>query len=151
NGDYLLSIFRNQSPVSFSMKNHVPNRTVMFTSFGVNDGAAFAVARQRFVARHRPHLADSLTKLSAGMDFQWKQLYEVISDEIGICQVEGMSGQRLSKILMIETKSPDVWAKNLGTLSEKLSEDTVFYEKFSNYDIREIPAHRFPEKIQFLW
>ncbi len=149
NGDYLLSIFRNQSPVSFSMKNQVPNRTVIFTGFGVNDGAAFAEARQRFVARHRPQLADSLVKLSTGLNFQWKDLYDAISDEIGVCQVEGMSGQRLSRILMIETKSPDLWSKHLNALSEKLSEDTVFYERFSNYVIREIPAHRFPEKI--LW
>src|SRR5690606_29603844 len=65
--DYLLSIFRNQSPVSFSLKNHVPNRTIMFTSFGINDGKTFATALGRFASAHKPHLRDSLKKLSAGL------------------------------------------------------------------------------------
>lgn len=145
--DYLLSVFQNQSPVSFGLKNYVPNRTVLFTSFGIDDGAGFAASLQRFVAGHKPHLRDSLNKLSAGLSFQWKELYEVISNEIGICQVEGRSGQRLSKVLMVETKSPALWTKHLDALSEKLSEDTVFHERYSSYLIREIPAYRFPEKL----
>ena len=147
--NYLLSVFRNQSPVSFSLKNYVPNRTVMFTSFGINNGAAFSQARRRFVSAHKPQLLDSLNKLETGLSFKWPELYDVISDEIGLCQIEAMSGQRLSTILMIETKSPGTWSRNLDELSEKLSEDTVFYERFSHYIIREIPAHRFPEKL--LW
>lgn len=147
--DYLLSIFRNQSPVSFSLKNHVPNRTIMFTSFGINDGLAFSDALQRFVSTHKPRLRDSLDRLSSGLQFAWKDLYGDIADEIGICLVEGMESQRLAKIMMIETKTPGLWIKHLNAVSEKVSKDTVFYEKFSDYIIREIPTHRFPEK--FLW
>jgi hypothetical protein len=147
--NYLLSIFRNQSPVSFSLKQYVPNRTVTFTSYGINDGAAFADALQRFVQTHRPHARDSLNKLGVGLPNKWKDLYNSISDEIGICQLESVSGRGLAKIAMIETTSPDLWIKNLDALSEKLSEDTVFYERFSSYVIREIPGHRFPEKL--LW
>ena len=147
--DYLLSIFRSQSPVSFGLKNQVPNRSVIFTTFGINEGREFADALQRFTSSHKPHLRDSLNKLSVGLNFKWEDLYREISDEVGVCQVEAMSGRRLSKVLMIETKSPHLWIKNLNALSEKLSEDTVFYEKFSDYVIREIPAWRFPEKL--LW
>jgi len=147
--NYLLSIFRNQTPVSFSLKNHVPNRTIMFTSFGINDGLAFSEALERFVSVHRPQLRDSLDKISEGLQFEWKDLYGSMSDEIGVCLVEGMESHRLSKILMIETKSPDLWIKHLNAVSEKFSEDTVFHERFSNYTIREIPTRRFPEKL--LW
>jgi hypothetical protein len=147
--NYLLSIFRNQSPVSFSLRNHVPNRTVLFTSYGINDGAAFGEALLGFGKSHKPTLRDSLNKLSAGTSSNWIELYDNISDEIGVCQVESMTGSRLSKILMIETKTPEVWLKHLDQFSDKLSADTVFYEKFSDYVIREIPAHRFPEKL--LW
>jgi len=147
--DYLLSIFRNQTPVSFSLKNHVPNRAIMFTSFGINDGAAFSRGLTRFVSAHKPHLRDSLNKLSSGLQFQWEDLYAEVSDEIGVCLVEGMERHRLSKILMIETKAPDLWIDHLNAVSEKLSEDTVFFERFSHYIIREIPSWRFPEKL--LW
>ena len=145
--DYLLSIFQNQSPVSFSLKNYVPNRTIMFTSYGINDGLAFSGALKRFVSAHKPNLLDSLNRLSAGLKFQWNDLYREVGNEIGVCLVEGMESQRLSKILMIETKAPDVWIKHLNAISEKLSEDTVFYEKFSEYVIREIPSQKFPEKL----
>lgn len=147
--NYLLSIFRNQSPVSFSLKNHVPNRTVIFTSYGISDGAAFGDALLGFVNAHKPYLRDSLNKLSSGLTVKWKDLYDNVSEEIGVCQVESMSGGRLAKILMIETKTPETWIRNLDALSENLSEDTVFYERYSEYVIREIPAYRFPEKL--LW
>jgi hypothetical protein len=147
--DYLLSIFRNQSPVPFSLKNYVPNRTIMFTSFGINDGAAFAQALGDFVSAHKPHLRDSLHELSKGLGFEWKDLYSLVGDEVGICLIEGMESQRLSKIVMIETGSPDRWIRHLNDISERLSDDTVFHERFSDYVIREIPARRFPEKL--LW
>ena len=144
---YLLSIFKGQSPVSFSLKNQVPNRTIIFTSYGVNDGRAFSQGLQRFASAHRPHLRDSLNRLSGDLAIPFDELYESISDEIGLCQLEGMSGSRLSKVLMIETKSPDLWISKLNALSEKLSEDTVFYEQYAHYVIREVPARRFPEKL----
>jgi hypothetical protein len=147
--DYLLSIFRSQSPVSFHLKNYVPNRAVMFTSYGITDGLAFSTALQNFVSRHQPHLRDSLNKMLNGLSFEWKDLYREVAEEVGVCQLEGMESQRLSKILMIQTKAPDVWMKHLDELSEKLSEDTLFFERFSTYVIREIPARGFPEKL--LW
>lgn len=147
--DYLLSIFRNQSPVAFSLKKYVPNRTVLFTSYGINDGAMFSHALERFVGTHRPHLRDSLNKLSAGLGFKWNDLYAQVANEIGLCQIEGVESQHLAKILMIETKAPELWIKHLNTVSEKFSTDTVFHERFSDYTIREIPAYRFPEKL--LW
>jgi len=146
---YFLSLFRNQSPVPFSLKNQVPNRAIVFTSFGINEGGTFYTALERFVAANKPALRDSLNKLSAGLSFKWEDLYKEVSNEIGVCLVEGIGSQRVSKILMIETKAPDLWIKSLNAISEKFSEDTVFYERFSNYTIREIPVRRFPEKL--LW
>jgi hypothetical protein len=146
---YFLSIFRNQSPVSFSLKNYVPNRALTFTSFGINDGAAFSDDLNRFTAAHRRHSRDTLNKISATMRFDWKDLLTQVSNEIGVCLVESPRNQKLSKILMIETTDPKVWLKQLNALSEKLSIDTIFYERFSDYIIREIPVYRFPEKL--LW
>lgn len=144
---YLLSVFRGQSPVSFSMKNYIPNRTLTFTGYGVNDGAAFFEALQRFVSVHKRHLQDSLARLSSGAPSQWKDLFADISDEIGLAQLEGMSGQRPAKVLMLEAKDPKRWIQQFNALSEKLSEDTVFYEQFADYEIRELPTGRFPEKL----
>ncbi len=145
--DYLLSLFRKQSPVPISLRNMVPSRTLVFTTYGITDGAAFSDALQRFTSRHRKHLQDSLARLSAGLTVPWRDLFGDISDEIGLCQLEGMSGQRVAKVLMMETKDSDRWIEQMNQLSERLSEDTVFYEKFADYTIREIPAGRFAEKL----
>lgn len=145
--DYLLSIFNKQSPVSFGLKDYIPNRTVVFTSFGINDGLGFFNALQKFGDAHRPRLRDSLNILSTGLNFRWEELYGSISNEVGLCQLEGTSTRGLSRVLMIETKSTATWIKHLDALSAKLSVDTVFYEKFSDYVIREIPAHGFAEKL----
>lgn len=147
--EYFLSLFRKQSPVAFGLKNHVPNRAILFSSYGINDGAAFNTSLEGFVRAHKPQLRDSLNKLSAGLKFDWKDLYGTVSNEIGVCVLEGIESQRLTKILMIETKAPDLWIKHLDAVAEKFSEDTVFNERFSDFVIREIPVHRFPEKL--LW
>lgn len=147
--DYFLSIFRNQTPVSFSLKNYVPNRAILFTSYGVNDGATFSRMLERFVLANKPHMRDSLNILSSGLGFKWNDLLAGLSNEVGVCQLEGIESQRLVKILMIETKEPDEWRNHLNAVAEKFSEDTVFYERFLDYTIREIPVRRFPQKL--LW
>lgn len=146
---YLLSIFKNQSPVSFTLKDFVVNRTVMFTSYGINDGNLFSSALHHFASAHKPHLRDSLELLSSALKFNWDTLYNTISNEIGVCLVEGMESPRLARILMIETDAPDLWLQHFNAVSERLSEDTVFYEQFSGRVIRQIPVRRFPEKL--LW
>lgn len=145
--DYFLSIFRDQSPVSFGLKNFVPNRAIMFTSFGVNDGQSFFSDRQRFVTARRPQLFVPLEKLSTSLKFEWKDLFAQIENEIGVCLLEGTETQRLTKILMFETKAPEEWLKRLDEISEKLSVDTIFHERFSHYTIRELPEPAFPEKL----
>lgn len=147
--NYLLSVFRDQSPVSFSLGKYVPNRSVLFTGYGINNGAAFAGALNKFTGSHRRDISESLTKFSSGLPLSWNDLFSDISDEIGVCQVEAVSGQNLAKILMIETRTPERWIKQLNALSERMSEDTVFYEKFSDYEIREIPSGRFAEKLMW--
>ncbi|HEX8037630.1 MAG TPA: hypothetical protein VF490_00705, partial [Chryseosolibacter sp.] len=147
--DYLFSVFRHQSPVSFGLKNYVPNRAVMFTSFGIDNGLEFASDLDRFRASHKPQYRRSLEQLASTLQFDWKDLYKEIGNELGVCVLEAVESQRLSRVLMIETKSPDVWIKHLDAISEKLSTDTVFHERFSHYQIREIPEPRFPEKL--LW
>lgn len=147
--NYLLSVFRHQTPVAFGLRNFVPNRTISFTSFGINDGVAFAGTLDSFVKAHRPGLRDSLHRLSEGLGFQWKDLYALLGNEIGIGQLEGVESPRPTSVVIMETTSSDLWVTGLEALSEKFSEDTVFYERFSDYVIREIPLRRFPEKL--LW
>lgn len=144
--NYTLSIFSNQSPVPFNLKQYISNRSVLVTSYGINDGVGFKKDLMRFSGRKM--LNDSLEKISKSLNFNVDKLFKNINGEIGVCYVES-KGQDIDQILLIDTHDPKVWIETLNAASEKLSTDTVFYEKFSTYEIRELPLYRFPEKI--LW
>jgi hypothetical protein len=70
-----------------------------------------------------------------------------LSGEVGVAWMEAKD-QRTSKILVINSlNGVGPWIKTFNALSEKVSIDTIFYEKYSDYEIRELPVYRFPEKI----
>jgi hypothetical protein len=49
--------------------------------------------------------------------------------------------------MLVETTKPEEWVNAFNTIAQKTSVDTVFYERFSDYDLREIPLRAFPEKL----
>lgn len=145
--DYLLSAFRHQSPVSFGLKHLITNRAVAVSSYGVSDGEAFRVDRNEFLKRKNLSISDTLAKLSKNYGFKLENLYKSISDEFAVCYVESSKGKKLSKILLIESTGREPWLKSFNSISHKLSIDTIFYEKYAQYEIREIPVFKFSEKL----
>jgi hypothetical protein len=146
---HMLSIFQHQSPVSFGLKHIISNRAIAVSSYGISDGKSFYEDRKSFVQRNNPQIQDTLVKLARVNKFELRNFYDLIADEFGVCFVESSRGRKLAKILMIETNEPEKWLKTLDDISQKLSIDTVFYEKYAHYEIREIPIFRFSEKL--LW
>jgi len=146
NPNYILSSFSGQTPVPFTLKNFVSNKALMFASYGISDGESFNRDRRLFSQQNKA-LGDTLQKIKATLHVDTEKLVRELSGELGVCWMES-KGQSLSKILIINSpQSTDDWLEAFNMLSEKLSIDTVFYEKFSNYEIRELPLYRFPEKI----
>lgn len=143
---YTLSIFGNQSPVPFNLKKYISNRSVLLTSYGINDGTNFKTDLMKFSGRKA--LNDTLAIAAKSLKFDLTTLYKNIDGEVGVCYVES-KGQDISQVLLIDTHDVKPWLETLNAISEKLSIDTVFYEKFSTYEIRELPLYRFSEKI--LW
>jgi hypothetical protein len=148
NPNYILSSFSGQKPVPFTLKPFVSNRALMFASYGVSDGERFTRDLRSFSRQNRP-LGDSLQKISETLKVDVDKLTHSISGELGVCWMES-KGQTLSKVLIINSPaSTGDWITAFNTASQKLSIDTVFFERFSTYEIRELPLYRFPEKI--LW
>lgn len=146
NPNYILSSFSGQRPVPFTLKHFVSNRALMFASYGISDGASFSRDLRLFNQQNKP-LRDTLQKISATLKVDTEKLVHKISGELGVCWMES-KGQTLSKVLIINSPpSTADWITAFNTLSEKLSIDTVFYEKFSSYEIRQLPLYRFPEKV----
>lgn len=145
--NYMLSLFQHQTPVTFGLKHLISNRAFAVSSYGVSDGAKFFNDRLNFVAKRNPALKDTLSRLSANNKFNIESLYNYIADEISVCYFEAPKGKTFSKVLLIETKMPEKWIATFNNIAAKLSVDTIFYERYAQYEIREVPIHKFPEKM----
>jgi hypothetical protein len=146
NQRYLLSIFTNQVPVPFNLKNAVSDRSVIFMSYGISNGTEFGKGLQAFSAQKKPRLRDSLQYLNSIAGISLEKLYASLGKEVGVCLLESRN-EKLSRILLVETTQPEEWITAFNTLSRKTSIDTIFVERFSEYEIREVPVYAFPEKL----
>jgi hypothetical protein len=142
----ILSVFRNQKPITFSIKGFVSNRTILFANYGVSDGSLFFSDLKLF--NEANHFAnDTLAQMEKSLRIDLQKFRNNLSGEVSVSWVEAKK-QKTSKVIIINSKNgTDQWLSTLNTLSEKLSIDTVFYEKYAAYEIRELPLFRFPEKI----
>lgn len=148
NQGYILSLFNDQVPVPFNLKNLVSNRTLMFSNFGASDGQKLGLALQSYIARQKPRLKDSLAVINKRTGVDATKLYEGLGKEIGVCFMEAKD-EKISRILLLDVTKKDEWKKTLNSMAERTSIDTIFFERFSDYEIREVPLYNFPEKI--LW
>jgi hypothetical protein len=146
NPNYILSSFSGQQPVPFTLKNFISNRALMVTSYGISDGALFSRDLNRFSAQNRSAV-DTLQKIASSLKVNVTELTNSLSGELGVCWLES-KGSTLSKVLIINSENgADNWLTAFNTLSQKLSLDTIFHEQFANYEIRELPLYRLPEKM----
>jgi hypothetical protein len=145
--NYILSIFRNQSPVSFKLKQLISSRTAALNIYGVSNGKSFANDLKAHVKIKKPFVIDTLEKLALSSKIDIEGLYNSVRDEIGVCFLEPSKGSTASKVMLVETDQPQIWINAFDKLSQKLSLDTIFYERYSNYEIKEVPVYQFPEKL----
>ena len=144
--NYILSAFKNQVPVPFGLKQFVSNRALMVASYGISNGSAFQKDLLSATKGNRAIL-DTLAQISKSLSVDLQEMVTTLSGEVGVVSLEGRGG-RLSNILIINSvNGVDTWHNTFNALSEKVSMDTVFYEKYSDYEIRELPLYRFPEKL----
>jgi hypothetical protein len=146
-GRNLLSVFRHQSPVAFGLKHLVSNRTSSLASYGISDGARFQSELTKLVRARKPRMLDSLNRLASENGIDLKKLYGSLHDEFAVSLLEGSGG--FTRIAMIETSDPEYWTRSFEAIAQKLSVDTVFYERYSDYEIREVPIPFFTRYL--LW
>lgn len=137
----ILSYFENQSPVQFSLKQYISNRTLFATTYGISDGSAFY---QNLDLSKNKRVQDSLLSLTP-IDFV--KLFSSFGDEMALCYQESKTSS-FSKVILFETEKPSEWLNLFDRLSKAAEkEDTVFYENYSGYEIREIEINNLPGKL----
>jgi len=137
----ILSYFENQSPVQFGLKRYISNRTIFATNYGISDGLGLYTNSE--LSKNK-NLQDTLTSL---VKIDFKGLYSSLGKEISLCYQESKNNT-ISKVILFETGKPQNWLQIFDQLSKAVEkEDTVFYEKYSTYEIREIEMNDLPGKL----
>jgi hypothetical protein len=136
----LLSYFQNQSPVQFNIKQYISNQTMVAVNYGISDGATFY---QKLNLAANKAVLDSLHALAI---IDYPGLFSSLGKELSICFQESRGD--VSKIVVFETQKPKEWVNAFDLLSEaSRKEDTVFHERYSTYEIKEIEISNFTGKL----
>jgi hypothetical protein len=139
NTSSLLSIFEGQSPIEFGLKHYVSSGAAYLTDYGISD---IDLLYKSILGNRRVDY-DSLQKITG---FTINELFSSIKNELAVCYIEEKDS--FAKVILLNTSNPENWISFLNTLSDKTeTEDTVFFEQFSNYQIREITLKDLPGKL----
>jgi hypothetical protein len=145
--EYALSIFRNQGPVSFNLSHLISDRAIWVNSFGISNGALFFQDLMAFRKKENFGKTDSLTWINSKAGIDITELYPTIKDEVAACFIESSKQKQISKVLIIESTDASRWVNAFTKVSDKLSIDTIFFERYGEFEIREVPVNNFPEKL----
>lgn len=136
----LLSYFKNQSPVQFNIKQYISSQTMVALNYGISDGSSFY--EKLSLPKNKPVL-DSLNEIAS---IDYGRLFSSLGKELAVCYLESRNPQ--SKVVIFEAQKPKEWLSAFDLLAEGSSrEDTVFYEQYSTYEIREIAIGNFAGKL----
>ncbi|MBX2967679.1 MAG: hypothetical protein KF845_16175 [Cyclobacteriaceae bacterium] len=139
--DELLSYFYDQSPAPFTLKQYVPVRALAVTSFGVTDGKKLFTKLP--ISKNNVFL-DSIRVLG---EIDPEELYSGIDKELAVCYFEDR-GDKLSNVFLLNTKNTPQWLTTFERLAQATEkEDTLYVERYSGYEIREIDLVNLPEKL----
>lgn len=141
---FFLSVFQEQDPVEFALKNIISNRTMLVSDFGISDGKKFFTRLQAL--SKNPHL-DTLSAMSSSLGLNLEGLLNDFSGEIALCHLESRK-ESIARILLVnDSKNAGKWFGEFQKVSTALAADTVFVDRHSSYEIFEIPIYNFPEKL----
>jgi hypothetical protein len=139
--NHLLSYFKNQTPVSFNSKQFISNRSIIVTNFGISDGKALF---QNLDVATNKVILDSIQSLA---HIEVESLFSGLGKEITLCLFE-TRGLALSKVLLFDTQNTREWLTAFDLLSKAAErEDSLYFERYSSYEIREIEIRNLPEKL----
>lgn len=143
--EHILSLFRNQTPTNFSLKNVVSKRAISVSNFGISNGSKFWEDLNQYV--RRKNFADTLEIIASETKVNYDNLFGSIAGEVSVCSFEAPRSQSQNKVVVIETSNPAKWRQEFRKIENKYATDSIWSETFSGYEIGEVPIFRFVEKL----
>ncbi len=144
--EFFLSAFQEQTPVEFKLKNIISNRALIVCDFGISQGDRFF---PRLNTLSKNPYADTLKRLESDLKVNFSELFNKFSGELAVCHLESRT-ESLTKVLLLQDDdNASGWMKNFNTISQALAEDSVFVDRYSGYEIFELPVDALPQKLFF--
>ncbi|MEO1051279.1 MAG: hypothetical protein AAFX87_11660 [Bacteroidota bacterium] len=149
-GSYFINTFMGQTPGKLKIKRYVPNHTAVLYHFALSDANAWYNSLTQYWDRYVPAQSDSLDGLFRDYEFDPSRFYNWVGDEISLVVLESSDFRNPKQLLFINSIDINDGLNQLNKLTEKISQlkgDTVYYESFSDIEIREIDIQEFPQKL----
>jgi len=124
-----LSLFKNQKPISFSLKDVVSQRSSFMEHYSFSNFKDWQARQIKFLIQH-----DSLNKVdlqSVRKKIDWNGFSKSIGNELAICSVEDRD--KKSTVMVLKLNNDKAF-----TILSKVSVDSLYQEKHSGYSIRKL-------------
>jgi len=122
----LFSLFKNQQPGSFSMKEIVSVRSAFVTHYSLSDPVKWFLKRNQFMD---PAIKEELSKIEKELGVDFERVQKSIVSEVAVCSVEGLTNT-FDKVFIVKTKD-----NSIDNAVTKLQRGE---ERYSSYTIHEL-------------
>ncbi|HEY5826381.1 MAG TPA: hypothetical protein VIT44_18555, partial [Cyclobacteriaceae bacterium] len=126
-----LSLFKNQKPIPFSLKDIISQRSVFVKHYSFSNFKDWQARQTKFLNQH-----DSLNKTdmqSIRKKVDWDGFSKSIGNELVICSVEDRD--KKSTVMVLKLNNDKAF-----TILGKTSSDSVYREEHSGYSIRNLSS-----------
>ncbi|MBL6448197.1 hypothetical protein JMN32_17895 [Fulvivirga sp. 29W222] len=143
-----LSTFNTQIPVRGDLKYYIPNRASAVYRFGISDGGKWNNELVNYWKNNKPGFLSRRSKFEQQYGFTFSKLYSWIENNLALVKLEAFRGTGEEKLVFIQASDAQEALNQFNTFSESLAEangDSVYVERFSTYEIRELQVSDFPK------
>ncbi|MEP2025316.1 MAG: hypothetical protein ABJH98_03320 [Reichenbachiella sp.] len=143
-----LSAFDGIRGVGFDMKNIVPANTSYVLHASVEDVSQWHIGLKNYWRKHEPAQLTQIGELENRFDFNIRDFYEFMSDEVGYFVLESSRSFNSDLIFCIEHKSQELATQFFESLAQKANTDSTLYlENYAERQIRHINIDEIPSRL----
>ncbi|SMD36342.1 hypothetical protein SAMN04488029_2841 [Reichenbachiella faecimaris] len=143
-----LSAFDGIRGVGFDMKNIVPASTSYVLHASVEDVSQWHVGLKNYWRKHEPAQLTQIGELENRFDFNIRDFYEFMANEVGYFVLESSRSFHSDLIFCIEHKSQELASQFFESLAQKANVDSALYlEQYADRQIKHINIDEIPSRL----
>lgn len=127
----ILSIFKQQRPIAFGLKNRLPDQFQYFVHFGISNPVQWLKDRNNYTAANHPAILKSLQDLESKTSLRTSELFDAIDNEAALCTLP--SGDHLLVIELKEITKADTELSRINIAAAKANQYS--HERYADQDI----------------